>query len=388
MGDGKNNYAFARVYRTKPNSEATYDDPFYNLLIKSDADLESYRKNGWSFLSAIPADVTRRIDTTRFNLCQVDSDGVVTLVSTGCKVNRLTDSDTCGLQWDPRISGEYVVGAGGWTLFDGAGMKMPLYYTGSTLALISGQMTVIFKTLRNIEYSIMGKSPPQFSAQEILRVPEGLGNISSIAYENSKLYVAGANDGIYLANTPLINVTPQNTSEAPVLNVDVMPNVDPADSCLYGSFISTHMSVFGNATYILCSSEPHGSGAIRTTSTIYQHNGVNWTAPMTMNKVPWYVGHIASFINSTSGHPWIIISDRSLSANRLFSIEIHSNNTVTWGSENAITIEEGFTDQVPSTKNNTITIAVSVAAGVIFLIVIGVVIACQRKKKALKVGAI
>ncbi|KAF9439281.1 hypothetical protein BGZ76_006010 [Entomortierella beljakovae] len=209
----------------------------------------------------------------------------------------------------------------------------------------------------------------------------------SIAYENDKLYIAGIDkNGNGLITTPLNLTELQNTTSeiSPSLRVDYLPS-DLPKGCPFSSRNEADMRVFGNSTYIMANCRA-GDSIIGMNSTIYHHDGVNWTTPINLSNVPWGTsnGRSFRFIKSESGQVWLFISDSPYWYNEAYSIEIFPNNTVTWRSEKQITIDEEFTDYIPRTKkiSKELTIGLSVGGGILFLVVVAILFLRYKKRKA------
>ncbi|KAF9347966.1 hypothetical protein BGX26_000577 [Mortierella sp. AD094] len=124
------------------------------------------------------------------------------------------------------------------------------------------------------------------------------------------------------------------------------------------------MTVVGNDLYILCT--------VDSTSTIYHHDGNNWTTPIVMPCVPWVAGQ-GRFFRSSGGQLWAFIR----SMGDMFTVSVNGNSANWTRAVDAVNIPQTFgnyTGSTPSPQpNNGGSSSEGISGGAIAGIIVGAI---------------
>ncbi|KAF8928444.1 hypothetical protein BGZ58_009657, partial [Dissophora ornata] len=314
-----------------------YDAPYHYILLKSVAYPTSYQTAGWSFVASIPANNSAYFDGAWPGfVCTVDSLGVVTLVvsSTGPAGSVTSTNHARGIQWDPAGANTIVntTGTGGWSLIDSTTNIIWAWTATSTLGMINLRPTLIYvdsyTTLSFADLDPVSKILTWESNTWNLQTIGAAFTLDLLAHANNKLYMVGANvDTMYLATLPLTAIGPTPATSLMTVSNYAMPGLNHG-ACYVSGYYSM-MTVVGNDLYILCSS---GSS-----STIYHHDGVNWTSPIVMPSVPWSTPGAGRFVRSPSGQLWAYVQEYT----DIFTITI-IGNSANWTRVDPVNITQAF----------------------------------------------
>ncbi|KAF9170835.1 hypothetical protein BGX20_008441 [Mortierella sp. AD010] len=340
---------------TVPSTYIPYNAPTQHVLVKSVANPTSYENAGWTFLASVPASsslyFTSSTPAPGFQ-CRVDSRGVFTLTATTTTPAGSTTTTTHirGLQWDPLGTNTIAnaTGSGGWSVLDSTSTIILDWTAPATLALFNTTPTLVYlDSFTLLDFATLDPATKIFNWQSTSWNLQTLGlayNLEFLEYGNNKLYMLETTSSYNLAGGISANMT---LITKPLTAVETTPAV----SALTKS----------------------------SASTIYHHDGVNWTTPMSIPAVPWNTPGVSRFVRSPDGTTWAYLEDY----NSAYTITI-SNSSATWTRVGGVNITEKF-GTVPtatitpssgsgSTVNSTSGSNGGIGGGAVAGIIVGVIV--------------
>ncbi|KAF9348078.1 hypothetical protein BGX26_000474 [Mortierella sp. AD094] len=334
--DGTYLYGFAEAPEYDMYRPLDLNAPTHIILMKSAANPTSYRTAGWEFVASVPNNNTMNASISPDYLCRIDSRGVAILMAPqiGAVGSKDPLDDARGIQWDPMGTNTIAnaTGSGGWSILKSDGSTAWHSSSPSALATLNSQQTIIYKDytdLNILNFAVLDPITKTFNHQSTmwdLQTLYGSNGLAFLAVANGMIYMAGSypetiigqpDSGIlYLATMPLSTIGPMPSSLMKVSNW-ILPGLLTGRGCYPGH--GDLMTVLGYDTYILCT--------VRGNSTIYHHDGNNWTTPIVMPSVPW-LEQQGGFARTPSGDIWAYLRDPSdMYPYKQYSIPINGSST-------------------------------------------------------------
>ncbi|KAF9992921.1 hypothetical protein BGZ79_002481 [Entomortierella chlamydospora] len=257
------------------------------------------------------------------------------VADTGPAGSKKSDGHVRGIQWDP--AGTNIItnatGSGGWSILGSSDNVNWDGWHGSTLAMVNSQPTLIYKDASNLysmDFAVFDPTSKIFNLQTtswLSSSTEGLiYRADKLLYANGLLYMVGDYHGVavdnnlfstmYLATVPLNSIGPIPPDSQFTVSDYQEPLKIIGGGC--HPINIAFMNIFGRDLYMFCNTSPD------STSTIYHHNGLNWTTPIFMPAVPW-IAPEGNFVRSSGGELWAFVRNMA----QMFTITI-SNNSANW----------------------------------------------------------